>query len=83
MGVTFTDVDDDEDFGDRMRLGTKAAQQSFQQLAAVPHGHHDRDRQAVHDALRLPRKRFLTRNQRFWNPSRQGFSFFSPSRDEY
>src|SRR5260221_10412730 len=27
--------------------------------------------------------RFFTRNQRFRNPSRQGFSLISPSRDEY
>src|SRR5262249_33001739 len=60
---------------DQGGLCRHADQQALQQLAPVPHRYNGADAHR--------KKRFFARNHRFWNPSRQGFSFFSPSRDEY
>src|SRR5262249_26266237 len=56
-------------------LRPQAGEQAREIVAAVPH------RDDCADAHR--KNRFLSRNSKFWMPSRQGLSLISPSRDEY
>ena len=64
-----------KDFGDRMGLGAQFFEQAEQQVAAIPNRDNNRDPGQAHE------NRFFTRNHRFWNPSRQGFSLISPNRE--
>ena len=73
-GSVARSVIDRQHFGGRQGLQAQFFEQADQQIAAIPDRDDDCD-SGLHE------KRFLTRNQRFWNPSLQGFSLISPRRE--